>query len=244
MRKLVKSWLLPVTFYGLTLGATQAAIQLGDVPVASIGHVFTQPQAFSPAMLRPRVTDYLVDQRQLGHGGAQMPPVTVNFDTDHQFILTLTAPPGQKFWVHVPAGQLVRFGGGLDWQAPPGQPIGPSEFGTTTVSLGNLEGTAPGYYAARACLSQMHGFFGFNDLQSLSFTNDIAFTSITLTGTVPSTQTGSGAVHYLPAGDNALVFYYTTTLANDPGAFVSLVPIAQPLMTAGSALVNLAPRSN
>ena len=83
-------------------------------------------------------------------------------------------------------GQSVRLGAHLDWAGAniPGDQYG---FGTTTVSFGDLEGVAPSYAAQSANLSQGHSLVAFNDIQSLAFSNDLAFTSITLFATVPGT---------------------------------------------------------
>jgi len=87
----------------------------------------------------------------------------------------------------------------------------------------------PGYFAQSAFLSQLHGFFGFNDIQSLAITNDLAFTSVALTATVPETNVGAGVLNYTPSSDDAFVFYYATTQTNDPGPFVSLEQTAYPI---------------
>lgn len=231
----VTQWLLAGTLMSWSIFAVRAEVQLGQLQVSAIGHVFSPPAPYGPPLIQPQVTDYLVDQKQISHGGATTPAITANFDTDHRFVLTIRAPAGQKFWVHVPPGQSVRLAGLLDWQGPDVLSNGPSEYGTATVSFGNLEGAAPGYFTRRAVLSQLHGFFGFNDIQSLAFTNDIAFTSITLTATVPNSGTGAGALSYAPSGDNSLVFFYHTTQTSDPGPFVSLVPAGR---SAGGKLLS------
>jgi hypothetical protein len=203
-------------------------VNLGKVQVSKIGHYFFTRPFPLPGMAK-QVSDYLVDQRQVSGGGAVLPSVTADFDTHNQFVLTITAPPGQQFMVHVPDGQSVHLAALLDWQATNVSSYGPSAYGTTVVSFGNLYGTAPGYFTQSAVLSQLHGFFGFNDIQSLAITNDLAFTSVALTATVPETNVGAGVLNYTPSSDDAFVFYYATTQTNDPGPFVSLEQTAYPI---------------
>ncbi|MGA2543103.1 MAG: hypothetical protein ABSG78_16255, partial [Verrucomicrobiota bacterium] len=223
----VKQTLFCGALFLLSLVSAQAQVDLGKAQVSAIGHLFTQPFP-PPAGAQSDVTDYLVDQRQVSGGGAVLPSVTADFDTHNQFVLTITAPPGQQFMVHVPDGQSVHLAALLDWQATNVSSYGPSAYGTTVVSFGNLYGTAPGYFAQSAVLSQLHGFFGFNDIQSLAITNDLAFTSVALTATVSETNVGAGVLNYTPSSDDAFVFYYATTQTNDPGPFLSIVPLPPP----------------
>src|SRR5581483_7655748 len=132
-----------------------------------------------------------------------VPIVTANFDTNNQFVLTISAPPGQKFLIHPPAGRSVRFASGITWQGPNVLSNGPSQYGTLAVSFTGLQGTTPDFSASRTVLSAGHEFFGFNDVESTGFSNDLAFTSITLTATVPSANVGSGTLTYLPETDDA-----------------------------------------
>jgi hypothetical protein len=198
--------------------APNSLAQLGQVEVAGIGHQFFAQ--FPGFPLGNFVSDYLVDQRQASGGGAVLPAVNVDFDTNNQFALTITAPPGKAFLVHVPDGQSVYFGGQLDWTALPG---GSGDDGTTSITFNGLTGTAPAFADQTAALSTMHQFFGFNNIQSLPITSDISFTSVTLTATVPDLNVASGSLLYTPDGDSGLVFTYTTSQTSDPGPFVSLV---------------------
>jgi len=225
-----------------TTNVTFQPVDLGDVQVPCIGHVFStslpiwppgSPMPLTsagspgaviiPFPLEEVVKDYLIDQSQISHGGGILPSVTANFDGSDQFVLKISAPAGKRFVVNVPAGQSVTMGGQLDWQGPNVLSNGPSEFGTTAISFEGLEGAAPDFVGQSAVLSLLHGFFGFNVIQSMTFSNDISFDSVTLTATVPSTDVGSGALNYTPLSGDALSFYYFTTQTNDPGPFVSLV---------------------
>ena len=207
----------------------EGQVDLGQLQVPSLEHRFVPAQPWLPPWYpgaQSVVRDYLVDQRQVSPGGATNVPVSANFDTNDGFVLTLAAPPGERFQVHVPAGQSVRFAGLLDWSGTGG---GAGIDGITTVSFDGLEGAPPpGYFAQSALLSQLHGYFGFNNIQSLAFTNDFSFTAITLSATVPDTYGDAGTRVYTPSGDNSLAFSYTTAQTNDPGPIVTLVPAAQP----------------
>jgi hypothetical protein len=191
-------------------------VDLGQVQVSTIGHV---PPIFTPNI----VTDYLVDESQEAGGGAILPTVSADFDTNNRFRLTVAAPPGLQFVVHVPAGKSVYLNAFLDWQGLDVLSNGLNVFGTTAVSFGGLNGSAPGFSAQSAVLSQRHGYFGF-DVQSLAITNDFSFASVTLTATVPDTNVGSGLLTYEPSVGNILVFDYVTAQISDPGRFVSLAP--------------------
>ena len=90
-----------------------------------------------------------------------------------------------------------------------------------------MEGTPPDFSGSSATLSDSDGFFGF-DIQSTLFTNDLAFTAMTLTGTVLP-EPGFGQLTYNPHHQSSLVIRYLTSQAGDPGPFVSLVPVIQTL---------------
>ena len=165
-----------------------------------------------------------MDQDHSSNGGGALPSVSANFDTNNQFMLNVSAPPGYKFLIQPPSGKAVRFGGGLNWQG--NTTNGPSRYGTLAVRFGDLEGTPPDFSAARSVLSDFHGFFGFNDIQSTTFSTSLSFRSITLTATVPALNIGLGNANYTPATDSVLTVYYTTAQTTDPGPFVSLVPAA------------------
>lgn len=202
-------------------------VNLGTVVASSLGHEFFSLW-FMPGMPLT-VFDFLVDQTQTTGGGAVLPSVQVNFDTNNQFELTIAAPPGEQFAVQVPPGQSVSLVGDLRWDAFGG---GSSGDGTTTVSFAGLSGIAPDLGSLTAVLAPQHNFFGYNNLVSTPLTNDFAFTSMTLTGTVPSLDLGLGSLAYTPEAGSRLGFSYATTATNDPGPFVSLQAAPSPAISA------------
>lgn len=186
-------------------------VDLGTVEVETIGHRF----------LTNGMIDFLIDQDQSSGGGGVLQSVSVNWDTNIQFKLTVAAPPHMKFMVAVPPGRLARFGGFLWWESTRG---GFSASGQVTASFSDLEGTAPGFTPSDSALSDSHGFFGFVDLESTGVSNSFSFTSITLTGTVAPQYTGNGAENYLPHLESSMYLSCSTTETNDPGNFVSILP--------------------
>jgi len=96
------------------------------------------------------------------------------------------------------------------------------------VRFGGLEGTPPVFSGSESALSDSHGFFGFIGLEGTTVTSDFAFTSITLTGTVAPQYTGNGTENYIAHHESSMQLFYTTTETNDPGRFVSLVPVDPP----------------
>ncbi len=147
-----------------------------------------------------------------------------DFDSANQFVLTISAPPGKKFFVRPLSGQVARFTGSIIWQAV--GVAGPSRFGTISVAFSDVEGAAPSFAASRTVLSDTHTFAGFNDIQSTGFTNEFAFTAITLTATVPQANIGVGTMNYLPMTDTRFGVFCPAAPGIDPGPFVSLVPTA------------------
>jgi hypothetical protein len=92
-----------------------------------------------------------------------------------------------------------------------------------------LTGTPPAsYFANTSVLTDTHGLFGFNNIQSAGFNNTFSFSSITLTATVPSVDTGRGTLDYIPSADSGLRFVFTTSQTADPGSFVTIVPVPEP----------------
>jgi hypothetical protein len=203
-------------------GEPPPPVDAGHVQVSAIGHTFLNPnRSLSPGPQMPcSVYDLLIDQNQNSGGGGALQSLSVNWDTNMQFVLTVAAPPGQKFLVHVPAEKAVAFGGFLWWESTSG---GFSPGGSVAVSFDGLEGTVPDFSESTPTLSDSHGYFGFVDVASSAFTNDLAFNSITLTGTVVPQYTGFGELKFIPHHESRLSLFYTTDQTNDPGAFVSLV---------------------
>ena len=76
-------------------GAQAGTVDLGSVTVSTIGHVvlnLASPAPFGGSY----VTDYLVNQQPDSNGGGVLSPESVNFDTNNQFVLKITAPPRPK----------------------------------------------------------------------------------------------------------------------------------------------------
>jgi len=197
-----------------------APVDLGIVVASTIGHaVFNDPPTNFPPSTT--VADFLIDQDQSSGGGGVLPAVSVNWDTNSQFQLTVAAPAGVRFVVAAPPGSTVKFGGFLLWESTR---AGASDLGPVTAHYTDLEGTAPEFSQNNSVLSDSHGYFGFIDLESTGVTNSFSFTALTLTATVPPQYTGNGTENYLPHLECSLQLYYSTTDAEDPGSFVSMVP--------------------
>jgi hypothetical protein len=211
---------LPPPSAGSPATNANAMVNLGTVVAPAIGHEFSSWNLPGiPPPIPATVYDFLVDQSQTSGGGAVLPSVQVNFDTNNQFELTIAAPPGMQFVVQVPPGQAAALVGDLQWDA---FESGSSSDGATTVSFAGLSGTAPDLGPLSAVLSPQHNFFGYNNLYSTPFTNVFSFMSMTLTGTVPSLNVESGTLAYTPESGSSLGFSYDTTATNDPGPFVTL----------------------
>jgi hypothetical protein len=218
----------------ITIGGHVFAVNQGVIPpplsatpviipaieVTDIGHLFNTDGATNG----PRsslVQDLLIDQNRSSGGGAELPDISVNWDTNSQFAITVAAPAGRKFAVEVPAGASVGFAGYLWWESTHG---GFSPSGTAAVHFENLEGMAPDFSGATTVLSDSHGFFGFQNLEGTRVSNRFAFTSMTLTGFVRPAFTGNGSEDYIPHLESVLRLFYSTTETNDPGNFVFIVP--------------------
>jgi len=224
-------------------GTPLSPVAIGPVPVNSLGHSFRYLKLPDQSMflIPPTATDYFIDQQQSTGGGGVLPSVSVNWDVNTRFSVTVTAPPGKKFMVRVPAGRAAAFGGFLLWESTRG---GFSGAGASQVTFGDLEGQAPDFSGATSVLSDSHGFWGFEDLEGGAFTNNLAFTSITLAADILPQFTGNGAENYSPHHQCSLLVSYSMTETNDPGRFVSLVPIDEPLSGAPSVSVSRQPNGD
>jgi hypothetical protein len=201
--------------------AADVRVDLGTVEVPTIGHAVVSTNMPPPQNQPWSVVDFLIDQNQSSGGGGLLPPASVNWDTNFQFKLTVSAPPGMKFLVTVPTGRAVRFGGYLIWESTGG---GVSPLGQVAASFMDVEGTAPAFNLGDSVLSETHGFFGFNDLTGTEVSNSFAFTSITLTGTVEPQYTGNGTEDYLPQVESSMYLSYGTSEPGEPESFIALVP--------------------
>jgi hypothetical protein len=189
-------------------------VNLGTTQVSTLGH-----STFYDVLLG--ITD--VHDLLVGAGAASLPSLSVNFDINNQFVITISAPPGERFLVQPPAGQTVSLQGRLQWDGP--NPTGAWSPGTVSLSFGDPVGTPPTLDPSSASILAInHGFFGWNVIQSSGFTSPFSFSSITLTGTVPSSNAGLGTLPYAQGVDSALAFSYSKSGPGDPGSFVSIVP--------------------
>ena len=204
---------------------TPGLVNLGTVLVSNLGHRFLSfPLPGFPSR-SSSVVDLFVDQDHESNGGASLPSVSINWDTNSQFVLRVAAPLGRKFLVQVPEGAWARFDGFLWWESTRG---GFSPYGTAVVTLEGLEGASPDFSDSSPTLSDSHGYFGFMDVTSSSFAGQLTFTAIRLVGTVTPQFTGNGTEHYVPHLNSTLSVVYATSQTNDPGRFVSIVPIVPP----------------
>ncbi len=202
------------------------AVIIGTIETSALGHSFVTfgpPPIPGLGLQMSAVSDFLIDQNQASGGGGVLPSISVNWDTNSQFMLTVAAPPGKRFLVQVPAGREVRFSGFLEWESTRG---GESPVGPVVVSFRDLEGTAPDFAGSDAVLSSSHGYFGFWEITSGPVTNDFAFASMTLIGHALPQYTGNGSENYVPHAQSSLrIAYAASDTTNDPGPFVSIVPV-------------------
>src|SRR5258708_1292494 len=87
--------------------AAMATIVLGSTTVTSITHGFGVHH--SPDF--SEIADYLAN-----FSGQPTPTFSANLDSDTSISYSLFAPAGQKFVVHVPAGESPYFYSYLAWQ--------------------------------------------------------------------------------------------------------------------------------
>ena len=217
-----QSCLLLSMFFAVPFTGALAQVNIGDAQVSTINHAFPVLSVPPVHPVSFEVGDYLIGS--FSGGGVQVPSVSANFDGNNQFSLTISAPAGERFLVQPPAGQTAFLGAELNWLGP--DPYGNNGYGTVALSFSDLTGTAPAVDADNSSsdLTDSHQYFAFNNVHSLGFTNAFSFSSMTLTATVPSANTGQGALDYTPDTGNALLFYSFTSQNTDPGSFVSIVP--------------------
>ena len=99
-----------------------AQIDLGQVQLSSIDHIFDTHGLPIPTT-PPIVRDTLIVLGENSGAGSVLPSISANLDLNNQLVLTIFAPPGQRFVVQPPPGLPIRdgvhLGGGIDWRAAP-----------------------------------------------------------------------------------------------------------------------------
>jgi hypothetical protein len=215
----------PISQAAGTVPTNFTPVDLGTIELTSIGHGFFSAPALPGQPTSINVADYLIDQSGRWGGGGTLPSVSVGWDTNIQFVLKVAAPAGHKIVIRPPSGHPVRFAGFLWWKVPARG--GTSPVGPVAVSFENLEGSAPDFAGSDAVLSSSHGFFAFSEVISSAFSDELAFTSMTLTGTVTPQYSGYEVQTFFPHMESALKLVYPGGTTNDP-AFVSLVAVDPP----------------
>ncbi len=200
------------------LGIPAPPIVIGPIEVSTLGHSSFGGIPGFPGSNTTVTTFYLIDQNQNTGGGGVLPSLSVDWDTNTQFKVTVAAPAGNKFAVQVPAGSQVGFGGFLWWESPGRGGFSPA--GPVTAEFEGLEGTAPLFSGSDAVLSSSHGFFGFFDLEGTTVAGDFSFTAITLTGTVLPQYTGNGSENFTPHHESKLFLHCPAVSTN----LVTIVP--------------------
>jgi len=192
-----------------------ASFQNVDVP--AIAHKFFPPYPGRGGS----VNDFLVGQ-SLIPGVGMLQPTRRNFDTNNQYVLTISAPAGKRFVIHT-RGQSANFTGNPIWELGVMGGADGASNGSVAVTFDGLSGTPPDFSPSRSFLANYHGSFGFSTLQSTPFTNDFSFRSITFTATFYSVYTNSGTLNYLPHGSSSFQLLTRTSQTNDPGPFLFIV---------------------
>jgi hypothetical protein len=197
----------------------QLPVDIGTVDVSSPGHRFYPPSPVGGAYVR----DFFIDQSQTSGGGAIVGSFVANFDTNRQFSITVSAPKNYRFVVRVPVGGRVRFGGNLAWTYLDGY-YG-YRLGPVHADFKVLDGTPPQFGNLSSSISGSHETIRMQPGSSY-FSNDLAFTSITLTGTVPPEDPHVGTRTYSPSQIHPCYFYTEYSLGiddtNDPGRILFL----------------------
>src|SRR6185436_8832960 len=93
---------------GGTPPSTFTPVNLGTVEVTTIGHAIFSAPILPGIPSSFSVADFLIDHGQRYGGGAVLPAVSANWDTNIQFVLKVSAPAGHKILVQPPSGRGVR----------------------------------------------------------------------------------------------------------------------------------------
>ena len=215
-------------------------VDLGTIEVSTLGHRTLAAPPYPWSKPSNSAADYFIDQGQTSGGGGVLQTVSVNWDTNHQFQLKVSAPPGMKFVVRVPEGGSAKFAGFLWWNSSGG---GFSSAGTVTATFEGLEGTTPDFSASFAVLADSHGFFGFGNIDSTPFTSDLAFSSITLTGiAAPQSAAQTGSLLFTPHAESYFEII-STPAGSDPAVTIASQIVPQ-LRLGGAPSIQSAVQTN
>lgn len=213
--------MLTVTVWAISPQSAEAVTDLGTTTVNSIGHSFT-PGINIPFPQPAIVTDYLVDQSQVVGGGAAVPSISVNLDSDTGVSYTISAPTNYQFFVNVPTGSAASIFVDLGWKTSGSDSIGNTG---NNVTFAGLIGTAPSFPDNGFGVGNQDRVINFES-ETSNFTNSFHFSAVTFTTTYsPRSMISSGAQTYQPMPTNVFQVQYSTSESVDPGPFVSLVPI-------------------
>jgi hypothetical protein len=217
------SLLLTVAACSIWPQPARAITDLGTTTVYSIGHSFTPPNYLGPPQ-DGYVVDDLVNQAQNVGGGAVLPSVTVDLDSDTGVSYTIAAPQNYEFSVNVPAGNAAWMIADLGWQIPAPDSIGNTGY---TVTFNGLVGTAPSFADDGFGVGNQDRAIALVS-ETPSFSNSFRFSAVTFTTTYsPRNLMGGGTLTYQPLSTDFFQILYPTTASVDPGPFVSLVPVLQ-----------------
>jgi hypothetical protein len=213
---IAKAWLIALTGC-FSVARAQTPVNLGTLQVSQMGHAFVTNAAPFPNW----TVDYFIDQRQTSGGGAVLPGVIVDWQTNNQFVLTVSAPPGDMFLLEPGVILAGKFSGSLLWGSNSG---GFSSPGPVQVRLINLQGAGADFSQSYSLLSDSQDRFGFGMIDSASFVKEMAFTSMVITGTVVPQPGMGGAMVFAPDTNSTLAFICATSQSIDPGPRVTIVP--------------------
>ncbi|MDB6031439.1 MAG: hypothetical protein JWM16_1777 [Verrucomicrobiales bacterium] len=206
----------------------RADLDLGELVISNLSHTVHSTPLDPNIPPSVYTQDWLIEQ-PLSNGGQVLPSIKANLDTEETFFLKISAPPGKKFWVHPPPGEWVYLEGGLAWEDTSASNTFNRVYGNGSLTFNDLQGTEPRSYLNATVGSPTGNSFGFPSISSGSISNDLTFTSITLTGRVAHTNLGRGITTYAPYAYSSLFLYHGAVGVSDPGPLLSLIPLEQPV---------------